>query len=40
MGEEVGLKTYFFDMFGSFCMLWGTFRELLRDVKDRSGLLP
>ena len=39
MGEEVGLKAYF-RYFVSFCMLRGTFRELLCDVTDRSGLLP
>lgn len=39
MGEEVGLRAYFrYDVVS--CMLWGAFRELLRDVMDRSGLLP
>ena len=39
MGDEVGLKAYFRYVV-SFCLLRGTFRELLRDVMDRSGLLP
>ena len=39
VGEEVGLKAYFRYVV-SFLYASGYFRELLRDVMDRSGLLP
>ena len=39
MGEEVGLKAYSRYVV-SFCMLRGTFRELLHNAMDRSGVPP